>query len=109
MKFAFISTMEGWHWGGSEELWSQTASALRSEGHEIKASVAHSLGRAEKVNALAQQGIEVESRPAHSPGRLRRIAKKIGVKGPDPFERLRRFHPHVAIISQGYNGGGFDW
>lgn len=109
MKFAFISTMEGWHWGGSEELWSQTASDLRSEGHEIKASVAHSPGRAEKLSVLVQQGIEVESRPARSPGRLRRIAKKIAGKGPDPFERLRRFHPDLAIISQGYNAGGFDW
>lgn len=109
MKFAFISTMEGWHWGGSEELWSQTASALRSEGHEIKASIAHSPGRAEKVNVLVQQGIEVESRPAHPPGRLRKLARKMTGRGPDPFERLRRFHPDLAIISQGYNGGGFDW
>ena len=109
MKFAFISTMEGWHWGGSEELWSQTASALRSEGHEIKASVAHSPGRAEKLSVLERQGIEVESRPAWSPGRLRRIAKKIAGKGRDPFERLRRFHPDLAIISQGYNAGGFEW
>ena len=39
MRFAFVSTMADWPWGGSEELWSQTAVQLRRDGHDVQASV----------------------------------------------------------------------
>ena len=39
MRFAFISTMTGWAWGGSEELWNQTAVQLKRDGHDVQVSV----------------------------------------------------------------------
>jgi hypothetical protein len=39
MKWAFISTMEGCPWGGSEELWSRVARWLLEGGHEVYANV----------------------------------------------------------------------
>ena len=36
---AFISNMNGSPWGGSEELWAQTASLLAREGFHVRASV----------------------------------------------------------------------
>ena len=39
MRFAFISTMHDWPWGGSEELWSQTAIRLKQSRHQVYASV----------------------------------------------------------------------
>ena len=41
MRFAFISTMHDWPWGGSEELWSQTALRLKNAGHQVYASVGY--------------------------------------------------------------------
>jgi len=37
MRFAFVSTMVDWPWGGSEELWSQTAVQLKRAGHDVEA------------------------------------------------------------------------
>ena len=34
MRFAFVSTMVDSPWGGSEELWSQTAVKLKQTGQE---------------------------------------------------------------------------
>lgn len=39
MKLAFISTMDGIPWGGSEELWSRTALLALQEGHQVFVSV----------------------------------------------------------------------
>ena len=39
MRIAFISTMDGLPWGGSEELWSQAATRLLADGHDVLASV----------------------------------------------------------------------
>jgi glycosyltransferase involved in cell wall biosynthesis len=109
MKFVFISTMDGSPWGGSEELWSQSASRLKQAGHEVQASVAHWSGHSEKVATLREQGIRVEARPLRPVGSIRKVARMIARKGPYGFEWLRHFRPDLAIISQGFNAGGFDW
>jgi|HubBroStandDraft_6_1064221.scaffolds.fasta_scaffold59221_2 glycosyltransferase involved in cell wall biosynthesis len=109
MKFAFISTMHGWPWGGSEELWSQAAVQLRREGHEVRASVGSWPQLSEKATALPPQGIRLETHPAGKDGLARRIWNKASRNSPRNFDRLRRFNPDLAIISQGHNSGGFDW
>ncbi len=105
MNFYFISTMEGWQWGGSEELWSQSASMLKSEGHNVQASVAHMPLHSGKVAALISQGIEVEARG----GQPRNLWRKLNPNAHRGFDRLRAFKPDLVVISQGYNAGGFEW
>ena len=105
MKFAFISTMDGWQWGGSEELWSQTATQLKLEGHDVQASVAHWPIRSEKIDTLVQHGIEIETRG----GQPRNIWRKLNPNFRSGIDRLKTFSPDLVIISQGYNAGGFDW
>jgi glycosyltransferase involved in cell wall biosynthesis len=105
VKFAFVSTMDGWQWGGSEELWSQSATQLKREGHDVQASVAHWPIRSEKVNALVQLGIDVEVRG----GQPRNIWRKLNPNFRRGFDRLKNFNPDLVVISQGYNAGGFDW
>jgi glycosyltransferase involved in cell wall biosynthesis len=109
MKFAFISTMDSAPWGGSEELWGQSAVQLKRAGHEVQASVAPWSGRSEKVRELVQQGIQVESRPSKPISWFRKTARTLARKGARGYERLRQFHPDLVIISQGFNAGGFDW
>jgi len=109
MKFAFISTMDSAPWGGSEELWGQSAAQLKRAGHEVQASVAPWSGRSEKVQELVLQGIPVESRPSRPPSWFRKTARSLARQGPRGYERLRQFQPDLAIISQGFNAGGFDW
>jgi glycosyltransferase involved in cell wall biosynthesis len=105
VKVAFISTMDGWQWGGSEELWSQSAAQLKREGHDVQASVAYWPIRSEKIDALVEQGIEIETRG----GQPRNIWRKLNPNFRRGFDRLKSFSPDLVVISQGYNGGGFDW
>jgi glycosyltransferase involved in cell wall biosynthesis len=109
MKFAFISTMDGSPWGGSEELWSQAATRLKNAGHEVRASVEYWPQLAGKVTALADNGIGIET---HSLRRVRpapRIWQKFSRSNRDDYDWLKRFNPDLVIISQGHNAGGFDW
>lgn len=109
MKFAFVSTMAGWPWGGSEELWSRTAVQLKRAGHEIQASVVHRPRLPEKVALLAKQGIRIGTYPSYEVGVPRRIWNKLTLRYRRSYNRLRRFKPDLVVISQGHNSGGLDW
>jgi glycosyltransferase involved in cell wall biosynthesis len=113
MRFVFISAMASQPWGGSEELWSQAALRLHSEGHQVAASVVWWPQLSTKVVALADQGIEICSgkSPAQSSLSIRawrKIQKQLG-KTPKEFAWLRRQKPDLVVISQGGNGDGSGW
>ena len=109
MRFAFVSTMSGYPWGGSEELWSQTALKLKRDGHEVQATVSHQPEPSEKVLNLAKHGIKVCTYPVRPRGIVNRIITKLARKRRRAYSRLKRFNPDLVIISQGHNAGGFDW
>ncbi len=109
MKFAFISTMHDWQWGGSEELWSQAAIRLRRAGHDVHASVAYWPRLSDKVTMLGQHGIKLETHPSQQAGQTRRLWNKLSVSSRRGYGRLKRFDPDLVIISQGHNSGGFHW
>lgn len=103
MRILFITTNDYVPWGGSEELWSQTAERLASQGHKIFVSVPTFPRIHPRLLRLSSQGINViERRP--SP-RLRRLANKlIGPKfvKTDPYEILLQIvEPDLIVISNG--------
>jgi glycosyltransferase involved in cell wall biosynthesis len=113
MRFAFISTMSGYPWGGSEELWSQAALRLRSDGHQVVASVVWWPQLSPKVKALDDQGIEICAVKSPTQCSLvirawRIIQKRLG-QTPGEFAWLRRQKPDLAIISQGGVTDGPAW
>jgi glycosyltransferase involved in cell wall biosynthesis len=109
MKFAFISTMQGSEWGGSEELWSQAAPQLKQAGHEVQASVAYWPRLSARITELARLGIELQTHSSQHAGQARRIWNKLSLSSRRGYRRLKRFNPDLAIISQGHISGGFDW
>jgi len=109
MRFAFISTMHGFPWGGSEELWSQAAIQLKRTGHDVLASVAYWPRLSDKVNELTQNGISLETHSSPQTGQARRIWNKLSLSRLRSYERLKRFNPDLVVISQGHNSGGFNW
>jgi glycosyltransferase involved in cell wall biosynthesis len=109
VRFAFISTMQGWPWGGSEELWSQSAARLKRAGHEVRASVEYWPSPSEKVTALKRQGVEMDFHFSFQVPRARRIWNKLSRRSRRANDRLKRFNPDLVIISQGHNSGGFAW
>jgi glycosyltransferase involved in cell wall biosynthesis len=106
VKIAFVSTMEGAPWGGSEELWSRVALRLAADGHRILANVVHWPHEAPALAALRAGGIKVSTRSASH--RLRhRLLKR--VRGDSGRDWLRRTQPELLIISQGGNLDGMVW
>jgi glycosyltransferase involved in cell wall biosynthesis len=112
MKFVFISTQAGAPWGGSEELWSQAALRLHQEGHEVSASVVWWPQLSPKIERLAEQGVDVVAPPpplTSLPARVwRKIKKQLSDVRPE-VAWLRRKHPDLVVISQGYNRDGLEW
>lgn len=109
MRIAFVSTMHSGSWGGSEELWSQAALRLKSEGHDVFVSVIAWIRDLDRVCELARQGIQVETHNPNAEGTARRMWQKHKYGGPKYYHRLRKFNPDLTIISQGHNSGGFEW
>lgn len=96
-------------WGGSEELWSQSALMLKREGHDVLVSVVSWMRQSERITELAGEGIEIETHPPNEVGRVRRIREKLFYGGPRAHDGLKKFKPDLVVISQGSNSGGFDW
>jgi glycosyltransferase involved in cell wall biosynthesis len=109
MKFAFVSTMHGLPWGGSEELWSRAATLLKQAGHDVQASVVYWPRLSDKVTALTTQGVRVRTHSSRQAGVAHRIWNKVSLKDKRSYASLKRFNPDLVIISQGYNTGGFEW
>jgi glycosyltransferase involved in cell wall biosynthesis len=109
MKFQFVSTMNGFPWGGSEELWSQTAVRLRDEGHEVRASFAHWPTPSEKIGMLAKHGVRIDHHPSMFDPLSRRLRNKLLLDRPRAWARLKLYRPDLVLISQGHNSGGFGW
>jgi glycosyltransferase involved in cell wall biosynthesis len=112
-RLVFVSTMEGSSWGGSEELWSQAALALRDDGHHVSASVTHSRGPRPALTRLQQAGIDVHAR---RPGQSvwDRAWGKVTRRpwGPLPRQEtswLDRQNADLVCISQGGIADGLSW
>jgi len=109
MRFAFISTMLGSPWGASEELWSQAAVQLTRDGHEVRALVVYWPHLSERVTELRRNGVSVEPYPSYHAGKLLHLWDRLSLSYRRAYRRLQRFHPDLAVISQGHISGGFDW
>jgi glycosyltransferase involved in cell wall biosynthesis len=101
--------MADWPWGGSEELWSQSALRLKRAGHDVQASVVYRPRLSDNITLLARQGIRLETHPSHRVEMGRRIWNKLTFKYRRSYGCLKRFKPDLVIISQGHNSGGFNW
>jgi glycosyltransferase involved in cell wall biosynthesis len=113
-RFAFVSTMEGSPWGGSEELWSQTAIRLAQGGHRVSASVAHSNRPRDALMRLKQGGVEVVERQGTAAlwdrfwRRLNR-RRAAGQLSRRDVSWLRAIPSGCVCVSQGGIADGLQW
>jgi len=113
MRFLFTSSMGSSPWGGSEELWSQTALRLRSLGHDVASSVSWWPALAPQIAALKSHGVKIRLRKPFDyrslPSRVWwRVAHRIQWRDEDAAW-LRRSMPDLVIISQGASWDGTAW
>jgi glycosyltransferase involved in cell wall biosynthesis len=96
MKVAFISTVQGHRWPGSEYLWSECAGQLLTSGHQCFARVSSDCAGAEVLRNLAARGLVVEY-DTPRPGRWSRVRDQYI----SPFRGLTAFAPDVIVVSSG--------
>ena len=111
MNFAFITAMISAPWGGSEELWTQTAVRLKRAGHEVRAIVPYRPVLSDKFQALSRHGIQLETYPAPSyiEGKMRYRLDRLSLRTRRVYASLKQFSPELVIISQGEIAGGLEW
>jgi len=107
MKIAFISTLHGGNWGGSETLWFETAKFLQKQGQEVITSVADDqishqtikerIGTFEHTHFWANPTLQCNNRVNYKS----RLLCKIGIKQVNSFHSLQKMQPDVICISQG--------
>ena len=106
--------MGGVPWGGSEELWSQTALHLKELGHDVRVSVYEWPKPHSRLAELAHTGAQVAFRPRGRSFTGRLKEKLLERVSPSPFDRaamawLKEHAPDLVVISQGYTMDGIPW
>ncbi len=107
--------MAGPAWGGSEELWSQTAAYLARQGHEISAVLPNVSNRPAhpRIADLQKAGVRVGWWPAptfrsqftHMIGQQVRVRLKLPRRDSTVWfkARLQEIRPDLAVFSSGNN------
>ena len=115
MKFVFVSTMTMAPWGGSEELWSRTALALKDAGHGVTVCVARWPKVHPVVQRMLQAGIEVHYHQQFSPGLAMRAMNTLRGSNTESHVRekisawLSAQQPDLVCLSMGNCFDGLEW
>ena len=100
MRVAFISTVHGHDWPGSEFLWGSAALRLLDEGHGVFARCSRDFANARALRDLVERGLIYDAvKPSAS--RLSRLMSRFF----DPLAKLRSWRPNVVVVS---SGSAFD-
>lgn len=92
--------MAGLPWGGSEELWCRTASALLQRGHEVAFNSIKWPKIATPLQRLIKQGAQGQFRSRPRMGRtLTRAFQKLRISGMKHLSWLRNCRPNLVVIS----------
>lgn len=114
MKTAYISTMTGLPWGGSEELWSRSAMRMCGLGHAVACSVSKWKRQHPVIDNLVACGARINLREQQKPF-LRRLSNRFLSRDfPHNVDRgtlrwLKSFKPDLVVISQGGPWEGLPW
>ncbi len=109
-RIAFISTMEGPPWGGSEELWSQTALRVMELGVYVAVNVKGTSALVKQLEQLRRAGCQITTRQSFALTEriIRRFAPSRVLKGRG-VKWLDRVNPDCVVISQAYHTNGLEW
>jgi glycosyltransferase involved in cell wall biosynthesis len=96
MRVAFISTVHGHGWPGSEYLWAETAERLLDRGDQVFARCSRDFSNAKALKKLIAKGLVYDAIDGRST-RLSRFKEKLL----DPMGCLRRWGPDLVVVSAG--------
>jgi glycosyltransferase involved in cell wall biosynthesis len=109
-RIAFVSNMDDYAWGGSEELWSRAALQLAAQGYEVSASVVEWLPPHRRLRDLIEKGIDVWFRPKRY-SLLERALRKARSDARAPIvaevEKMILAHSPALVVFSA--GGPYPW
>lgn len=111
---AFVSTMAGSPWGGSEMLWQGTALRLRHDGHKVTASVFRWPAIPPPIAELSDAGCTVHFRSRNRNALQRALDRHhrhrhgVALTHHD-WRWLEQHAPDLVVVSQGYPLEGIEW
>ncbi|NDV62323.1 glycosyltransferase family 4 protein [Puniceicoccales bacterium CK1056] len=97
MRIAIISTMRGYSWAGTEEVWYHFAKLAMEEGHEIMLGADEKVVASDQVKELVKLGLKTASRRLFKPMRLFLLKQRIR---PD-MAPVEAFSPDVILVNAG--------
>jgi L-malate glycosyltransferase len=109
MRLCIISTMKGFSWGGSEELWYETALHALSKGVDVAVVVFRNLPSHGKLKQLQELGavlhfideLEVELPPLWKRGLFKIFRKSYTVNYTNRFAFIKQLHCDLVLLNQG--------
>ena len=115
-RIAFLSTMDEYPWGGSEELWSRTALRLLQDGYRGAVWAKRWPKPGVRFDELQGLGCEIHWREYKGSSLARRVLRRLHIL-PLPQERrfqwLTSFQPDLIVVSLGFQGDvrnfGSEW
>ncbi len=99
MRLAFISTMEGVPWGGSEALWSGAAERMVRSNVSVGVCVRQWPETPKRVTDLERAGCQIFMRRPRT--LVWRAAHNLGLGRNRDWAWLQKFRPDLAVISLG--------
>ena len=106
-RIAFIAANTAVPWGGSEELWYQSALRMVKAGYDVAASVEGWEPAVAQIEALAQAGATIHYRWYNKT--IYHLLRFKLSQGRVYQQWLDRFRPDLAVISQASNIDGVEW
>ncbi len=97
MKIAILSTISGYAWAGTEEVWLHFAKRALEQRHEVMVAADHRVIASEHCQSLIPHGLQTSARRHFRPVRLHRLKDRLR---PDHDEALA-FRPDILLINSG--------
>jgi glycosyltransferase involved in cell wall biosynthesis len=97
MRIAIISTMRGYAWAGTEEVWYHFAKLAIKEGHEIILGADTEVVESDQVKELVSLGLRTASRKVFKPMRVFLLKQRFL---PD-MRAIKKFSPDIILINSG--------
>jgi glycosyltransferase involved in cell wall biosynthesis len=112
-RVAFIADTISAPWGGSEELWSQTATRLVAEGVSVAASIHARLPLHDRVRDLMGSGVKLWLRPERYSAWRRMRRRVLSGSKSDLLIEIEKFlhlvQPELVVLSTGGVWPPIEW
>ncbi len=97
MRIGILSTVGGYKWAGTEEVWYHFAKLALAEGHQLSLAADHQIAESDQASELASLGLKICCRKPFRPARAYLLKERLW----SDMRHLRRQRPDVVLVNAG--------